>query len=203
MMPLRDLVEIIVRAVEKVLAMEGLKLKAIAFDPSNAQALTQAMSGINNKGELYNAQDINLTLQDADILFIDYIPTRYYAKIALGIADCPFTTLMQGLISANKGIVVSVGYKGSANPAYDKLIHTYASILAGYGITFADSNGASTTATVTQTKVATYNAKILSVKDIASLGQGTKQIHVSSSTIVTDLAKDWASKHGITITKEA
>ena len=134
-MNLEQVVRVIVNAVAKVLATEAIKLKAIAFNKANEDKLNNAMGHINKHGHIAPISEISTN--DTDILFIDNIPPSYYAKLALGIADCPFTRLVQEFLLANKRICVLYSLT-TANQTYGKLLVSYEETLQGYGIHFFD-----------------------------------------------------------------
>ncbi|MCL1997124.1 MAG: hypothetical protein FWG63_13075 [Defluviitaleaceae bacterium] len=205
-MTIRDLIKIIIVAVERVLFLENLRVKAIVFNKENTALVNTAMGKINTKGDVYEKIPSNDETDILfDILFIDEMPLRYYSSVALGMGHDPFTLFVQKALAQNKKIVILKEPQKIENKNYKMLIENYKRILVSYGVIFAGDIAGSCTHpdiySYAENCGSVYEGNVLSATDILNLSKTTNIIYIDDTTIVTALAYEQAASVGVTIEK--
>lgn len=198
MITIRALVEIVVQTVNEYMQRFSLNVVGLTFDSLNASQVLSHMYVIHSNGQCYSVESLPNFDKPIDILFLDSLPVAYYAPLALGVTNCPFTKLCAQLLHQNKPIFVLKTAQPSLNTSYQILLKTYYKLLVGYGVHFLDSPSLAQQSYTTHY----HPCPVLSAQDVNVLAHGSKPpstIKVAPSTIVTHLAKDQAKKLGIKI----
>lgn len=161
--------------------------------------------------------------RDVDRVIIPTLTLNSTAKIALGIADTPVTSilsqcLMYGvpIVAARNGCDIKnfSSHPGArkSNPVYIQKMTEYLELLASYGIELVNvcelydrvaekkMNNVMNAATISSdTKYDASSKKVISRTDIIKASMAGKAILVSKNAIITAYAKDAAKEFGVKI----
>lgn len=195
-MTLEQLIKIVAEIVEQEIARMGVKVAGYVFDPVNNGRITQLMEEVNPYGKLYNRSK-GFPVEVPDVLFIDYIPAKYLAKLALCIVDDdPFVAFFSEMLLSGKKIVVAQSTP-VVNEAVLPLFSAYEKMLQQYGCTFLQKTGGVAVDAQFATQPANaFQGNVLTIKHLAEYKSNGK-VYLKRGVSVTSLAKEDAIRRNI------
>lgn len=194
-MTLREVVILVIEAVERALYLNRLRVGAYAFGAQGREQVLQAARCVNGSaGWIAPERDA-----PCDILLLDHIPLEWLPRLALGLREDALSSYLGRMAVAGKTIVVlgrAPEPEEHAPQAYRALLHSYRKILGGYGYLFLGEQAAEAGG-----GRAVYAGNVLSRKELLQHAAGGR-IRVAPEVVVTPLAREAAREQGIVIIRE-
>ena len=192
---------------------------------SPSEISSAAFKRLSERYEMIVAAEGNacISLDDIEAVVLCKLSNQLLSRVAAGLGDTYDSELLiRGILSGKSVYVVSEGvelfaYKSTAPAAYYSMMLDKAELLRRSGVhfvdidTLADLDSASCApplpappaADERQDRVERYQSRVLSERAVISIRQsGITLIHVTARCIITDLAREYADKHGMKIVRE-
>lgn len=205
-MTLERLVQIVVEIVEKTMILQKLQVGVCICDKANTEHTREYARTVN--GECHIFSPGNIVKEDVcvpcDILFVDFLPARYLAKLALYVCDDQFSLCINETVLRG-GTVFVLNSENSLHkntPAaciellkkYMKMLESYGYVFLNYGGTIPEITGSAETSESSYT----YRKNVLTRADLLPLASNSV-VTVASSVLITDLARETARYRNIEI----
>lgn len=201
-MTLESLVRIVIETVEKEAALRRLRVGACAFDKNNLEELREYAGSVNGKYRIFEPEGFpeEKAGNACDLLFVDRLPARLLAGLALGVGGDGPAIYMNGMILRGGAVFVlkdGTGITEATPPSRAELLRLYKKMLEKCGFVFLSSGGRDGADAL---EPAVYGKNVLSRGELLAHARGGV-ITVGASVVITDLAKDTARDKNITITR--
>ena len=200
-MTLKELIRIIVEAVERYFFLERQNVLALYFDQTNRHELTEAAQSINGRAECVSAADIEHITEEYDVVFVDYIPIHMVAEPALGLCVSPWGKLMASMFGRGKPVfqLKKAPDSGTFSPACRALLKEHWARLSSLGVILLDV--VNDKAELSEKPEAVYTGNVLSREDIF-LYRSNNKIVVGKNVLITALAEDTARELRIALVRQ-
>lgn len=130
--------KIVIEAVRRLEALLRVRVGFVVFDRANETSVRKAAESVNGKADPFLLNGLG-SCGPCDILFLDYLPHGYFAKLSLGLYDDDFSDFLGDMVLRGNRIVV-VGDDPAIGPetppSYVSLLCSYRRTLQSYGYSF-------------------------------------------------------------------
>ncbi len=199
--------KIVIETIRRLETLLRVRVGFIVFDRANETSVRRVAKSVNGRADPFPLDGLE-SCEPCNILFLDYLPHGYFAKLSLGLYDDDFSGFLGDMILRGNRIVVMGDDPaiGAETPsAYVSLLCSYRRTLQSYGYSFPnvprhelESNPPSTRRADASPEGNVYSGRVLCRRDLLENTRGGI-CFIRGRVLVTDLAAEAADAMQIEI----